>query len=183
VARAVAIPFTVGGGIATADDAARALDAGADKVSLNSAIVRDPDLIGRVAARAGSQAVVAAIDARREAGGWGVWIRGGSEPAGLDALAWGAEAVERGAGELLVTSIDRDGTRDGYDLDLLRALSERVSVPLIASGGAGAPGHLVDAVLRGRADAVLVAGILHYGETTIGELKRAMLMSGVEVRR
>ncbi len=183
VATAITIPFTVGGGIASVDDVVRALDAGADKVSLNSAIIRDPGLIAAAASRVGSQAIVAAIDVRRRGEArWGIWSRGGTEPTGLDALGWSRRVVECGAGEMLLTSMDRDGTRGGYDLDLLRHICTSIPVPVIASGGAGTIGHIIDAVRIGRADAVLAAGILHYGDVTIGRIKRQMRSHDIPVR-
>jgi len=182
VARAVRIPFTVGGGISAVDDVVRALDAGADKVSLNTAAVLRPELVAECAQRVGSQAVVVALDAKRDHERWSVWIRGGSEATSLDAISWASDVVAMGAGELLVTSIDRDGLREGYDLELLAAIANAVSVPLIASGGAGAPGHLRDAFTTGRADAVLLASILHYGEVTIRELKEYLSAKNIPVR-
>ena len=177
------IPLTIGGGVRTADDVARVLRAGADKVSLNSAAVARPEVLTEVAERFGAQCVVASIDAKRDEDGvWRVWVKGGRERTELEAVAWAQECVARGAGEVLLTSIDRDGARTGYDLELTRAVADAVVVPVIASGGAGASQHLVDAVVHGHADAVLVAGILHDGVTTVGELKRAMRLGGLEVR-
>lgn len=182
VARAVRIPFTVGGGISTVDDVVRALDAGADKVSLNTAAVLRPEFVAEAAKRVGSQAVVVAMDARREGPSWTIWIRGGAEPAGLDAIEWARRVVDMGAGELLATSIDRDGLRQGYDLDLLATIANVVPVPLIASGGAGKAEHLRDAFTIGRADAVLLASIIHYGEITIGELKNYLAENDIPIR-
>ncbi len=177
------VPLTVGGGIRTADDVAAALRAGADKVSLNTTAVERPEVITAAAERFGSQCVVVSIDAAREDSRWRVFTRGGHTPTELDAIAWAKEAVERGAGELLVTSIDRDGVRSGYDLDLTQAMAAAVSVPVIASGGAGHAGHVVDAFTKGRASAALVAGILHDGLTTVTELKQAMALAGIPTRR
>ncbi len=178
------IPLTIGGGVRTADDVARALRAGADKVSLNSAAVARPDVLTEAADRFGAQCVVASIDAKRNAEGvYKVWVKGGREETSLEAVAWAQECVARGAGEVLLTSIDRDGARRGYDLALTRAVADAVSVPVIASGGAGTAQHLVEAVATGNADAVLVAGILHDGVTTVRELKRTMQESGLLVRR
>lgn len=177
------VPLTVGGGIRTADDVAAALRAGADKVSLNTTAVERPEVITAAAERFGSQCVVVSIDAAREDGRWRVFTRGGHTPTDLDAIAWAKEAVARGAGELLVTSIDRDGVRSGYDLDLTQAMAAAVSVPVIASGGAGNAVHVVDAFTKGRASAALVAGILHDGLTTVTELKQAMAAAGIPTRR
>lgn len=177
------VPLTVGGGIRTADDVAAALRAGADKVSLNTTAVERPEVITAAAERFGSQCVVVSIDAAREDGRWRVFTRGGHTPTDLDAIAWAKEAVARGAGELLVTSIDRDGVRSGYDLDLTQAMAAAVSVPVIASGGAGNAVHVVDAFTKGRASAALVAGILHDGQTTVTELKQAMAAAGIPTRR
>jgi cyclase len=182
-ARRAFIPLTVGGGVRSVDEMREVLRAGADKVSLNTAAVADPDLVTRCAARFGRQAVVVAIDARRTAdGGWEVLVRGGRETTGLDAVAWAARAVELGAGELLVTSIDRDGTHAGFDTDLLHAISTSVEVPVIASGGAAGPADFVAAVVDGGADAVLAASIFHRGIHTIAEVKTAMAAAGLPVR-
>ena len=178
----VFVPLTVGGGVGTADDVARVLRAGADKVSINTAAVSRPELLTECAERFGSQCVVASIDAKREDGGWRVWTHGGTVPTGIDALEWARECVARGAGEILLTSIDRDGARSGFDLALTRAVSEAVPVPVIASGGAGRADHVRDAVLEGRADAVLVAGILHDGLTTVRELKAELSRAHIPVR-
>jgi imidazole glycerol-phosphate synthase subunit HisF len=177
----VFIPFTIGGGIRTAGDAQGVLDAGADKVSVNSAAVRRPELIDELANVFGAQCVVLAIDAKRAEGGWEVYVAGGRTPTGLDALSWACEGVSRGAGEILLTSMDRDGTKDGYDTDLVRTISEAVEVPVIASGGAGEPQHLVDGFDAG-ADAVLLASIVHYGQYSVAELKRHLAAAGVSVR-
>ena len=177
------IPLTIGGGVRTADDVGRALRAGADKVSLNSAMVADPSVLTACADRFGAQCVVASIDAKLdEQGAWRVWTHGGRSRTELDAVAWAEECVARGAGEVLLTSIDRDGARTGYDLPLVRAIASRVSAPVIASGGAGSPSHVVDVLADGHADAALVAGILHDNVTTVGVLKDAMRASGLVVR-
>ena len=189
-ARRAFVPLTVGGGVRSVIEMRDVLRAGADKVSLNTAAVADPTLISRCATRFGRQAVVVAIDARRkpDAGGeaaeptWEVVVRGGREPTGLDAVAWAERAVDLGAGELLVTSIDRDGTRSGFDTDLLRAISSRVRVPVIASGGAAGPADFVAAVRDGGADAVLAASIFHRRIHSIAEVKRAMAKAGLPVR-
>ncbi len=178
----VFVPFTIGGGVRTVRDAQAVLDAGADKVSVNSAAVRRPDLLGEVAEVLGSQAVVLAIDARRAGDGYEVVVDGGRTPTGRDAVEWAREAVERGAGEILLTSMDRDGTEDGYELELTRRVSDAVGVPVIASGGAGRPEHLVEAVAEGRADAVLCASIFHYGHYSVGEAKERMRAAGIAVR-
>ena len=182
VAEAIQIPFTVGGGISTVDDAGRALDAGADKVSLNSAALANPSFIDEASKRVGSQSVVVAIDVKRINGIWTVWTKAGTESTGKDALLWADEVVQRGAGELLVTSMDRDGTTAGYDVELLRAISDRVSVPLVASGGAGSKEHLRDAIVLGHADAVLAASIFHYNKIKISELKSFLHNINIPVR-
>jgi cyclase len=187
-ARRAFVPLTVGGGVRSVLEMRDVLRAGADKVSLNTAAVADPTLISRCAARFGRQAVVVAIDARRTAGdgaaepAWEVFVRGGREPTGLDAVAWAERAVDLGAGELLVTSIDRDGTRSGFDTELLRAISSRVRVPVIASGGAAGPADFVAAVRDGGADAVLAASIFHRRIHSIAQVKRAMARAGLPVR-
>jgi cyclase len=180
----VFIPFTIGGGIRSVADAQAVLDAGADKVSVNSAAVARPELIGELAERFGAQCVVLAIDAKAgaRAGGWEVFVAGGRTPTGRDVLGWAREAVERGAGEILLTSMDRDGTKDGYDLPLTGAVAGAVGVPVIASGGAGELEHLVEA-LRAGADAALSASIFHYGQHTVGEAKAHLAAAGVPVRR
>ena len=175
------VPLTLGGGIRTADDVARALRAGADKVCVNSAAVEHPRVIAESAARFGSQCVVASIDAKREDGAWRVYTHGGRTPTGLDAITWAGECARRGAGEILLTSIDRDGGRDGYDLELTLAVSTAVDVPVIASGGAGGADHIA-AALRAGADAALLAGVLHDGVTTIDALKRELSNRGIPVR-
>ena len=178
------IPLTIGGGVRTADDVARVLRAGADKVSINTAAVQRPDVIAEAAARFGSQCVVASIDAKARADGAGfqVYTHGGRTPTDLDAVEWARECVRRGAGEILLTSIDRDGARTGYDLELTRAVADAVDVPVIASGGAGSAAHVRDAIVEARADAALVAGILHDGVTTVGAIKRVMREAGLPVR-
>jgi cyclase len=177
------IPLTIGGGVRTADDVARALRAGADKVSLNSAAVSNPEVLTAAAERFGAQCVVASIDAKQNAEGvYKVWVKGGREETPLEAVAWAQECVARGAGEILLTSIDRDGARTGYDLAITRAVADAVHVPVIASGGAGEARHLVDAVQQAHADAVLVAGILHDGLITVQALKEAMRSAGLAVR-
>jgi imidazole glycerol-phosphate synthase subunit HisF len=178
----VFVPFTIGGGVREIADAQAVLDAGADKVSVNSAAVARADLVDELARVFGAQCVVLAIDAKRAADGWEVYVAGGRTPTGRDAVAWAREGVERGAGEILLTSMDRDGTQDGYDLALLSAISEAVDVPVIASGGAGEPRHLVDG-LRAGADAVLCASIFHYGQYTVGDVKAELARAGVPVRR
>ena len=180
----VFVPFTIGGGIREVADAHAVLDAGADKVSVNSAALARPRLLDDLAQVFGAQCVVLAIDAKRAGDGdarWEAYVAGGRTASGRDAVAWAREGVERGAGEILLTSMDRDGTQDGYDLDLLRVLSEAVDVPVIASGGAGEPRHLVEGLQAG-ADAVLAASIFHYGEYSVAEVKRAMADAGVPVR-
>jgi cyclase len=178
----VFVPFTIGGGIRSVADAQAVLDAGADKISINSAALSRPELIDELAATFGAQCVVLAIDAKaRSEGGWEAFLAGGRTPTGRDAVAWAREGAERGAGEILLTSMDRDGTNAGYDLPLTRAVAEAVSVPVIASGGAGELRHLTDAVQAG-ADAVLCASILHYGQHTIAEIKESLAHEGVAVR-
>jgi cyclase len=178
----VFIPFTIGGGVRSVEDAQAVLDAGADKVSINSAAVARPELLSELAEVFGAQCVVLAIDARREDESYGVYVNGGRTPVGRDAIEWAREGVERGAGEILLTSMDRDGTEDGYELTLTRAVSDAVDVPVIASGGAGTLDHLVDAVEQGGADAVLVASIFHYGQHTVREAKERMREAGIPVR-
>ncbi|HWF01672.1 MAG TPA: imidazole glycerol phosphate synthase subunit HisF [Caulobacteraceae bacterium] len=178
------MPLGVGGGVRSLEDARRLLRAGADKVSINTAAVEDPSLLSACADAFGSQAVVAAIDARasRQTGGWEVFTYGGRRATGLSAVDWAVRAVERGAGEILLTSMDRDGAKMGYDLDLLRAVGSAVGVPVIASGGAGSAADMVEAVTRGRADAVLAASIFHFGEVSIPQVKAALAAAGVPVR-
>jgi cyclase len=178
----VFIPFTIGGGVRSVADAQAVLDAGADKVSVNSAAVARPELLSEMAEVFGSQCVVLAIDARREGAGYGVYVDGGRKAVGRDAIEWARDGGERGAGEILLTSMDRDGTEDGYELELTRAVADAVDVPVIASGGAGSLDHLVDAVERGGADAVLCASIFHYGRHTVREAKERMRDAGIPVR-
>lgn len=187
VAREIFVPLAVGGGIRSMDDAAAVFDAGADKVSINSAALNDPTLITRLARRYGSQAVVVAIDAkRRGAKPPGLWYevhaRSGRDATGRDAVAWAIDATDRGAGELLVTSMDRDGTRAGFDCELTAAMASAVSIPVIASGGAGEPAHFVEVFKAGRADAALAASILHFDEHSIASLKSVLAAAGVPVR-
>ena len=182
-AEGIYMPLTVGGGIRAVDDVRRLLRAGADKVSLNTAALARPELIREAAERFGSQCIVVAVDARREGEHWGVYTHGGRHPAGREAVAWAQEAVALGAGEILLTSMDRDGTKDGYDLELTRAVSEAVTVPVIASGGAGTLEHFHEALVDGRADAALAASLFHFGIHTIAETKRYLADRGVEVRR
>ncbi|MGW8114744.1 imidazole glycerol phosphate synthase subunit HisF [Caproicibacterium sp. NSD3] len=184
VADHIFIPFTVGGGIRTVEDFTALLRAGADKVSVNSAAIRNPELIEEAAKKFGSQCVVCAIDAKRkEEGGWTVYINGGRIDTGIDALEWAKKATELGAGELLVTSMDEDGQKKGYDLALTAAISESVSVPVIASGGAGALEHFYDAFTKGKADAVLAASLFHFGEISIPQLKEYLSGRGISVRK
>lgn len=178
------MPLTVGGGVRTVDDYRKLLLAGADKVSVNSSAVSDPDLLSRAASRFGSQCVVLAIDARRNAQGkFEVFTHGGRTPTGIDAIAWAKDGADRGAGEILLTSMDADGTKNGFDLELTRAVSDAVSVPVIASGGAGHADHMADAVIDGHASAVLAASIFHFGELTVDEVKSVMQNRGLAVRR
>ena len=182
VASSVFIPFTVGGGIRSLDDARAMLRAGADKVSVNTAAFERPELISEIAAEFGSQCVVCAIDARRSGSGWEVFLHGGRTPTGSDAVAWAVEAVRLGAGEILLTSMDRDGTRIGFDNELNQVVTDAVNVPVIASGGVGTLAHLVDGVVDGGVDAVLAASIFHFGEHSITEAKALMTDSGITVR-
>jgi len=176
------IPLTIGGGIRTAVDVGNSLRAGADKVSINSAAVKTPEVLTESAKRFGSQCVVASIDARRDGSGWRVYTQGGRLRTSLDPVAWAIECVNRGAGEILLTSIDRDGTRDGYDIELTQRVADAVCVPVVASGGAGSSSDIVEVLRDGHADAALVAGILHDGVTTVSEIKRSLADSGVSVR-
>lgn len=186
VAAQVFIPLTVGGGVRTVHDVRRLLNAGADKVSINTAAVQNPNLIMEATGRYGAQCIVVAIDAKRVPGGgvprWEVYTHGGRKPTGLDAVDWGKKMEQYGAGEILLTSMDRDGTRNGFDLELTCAFSEALTIPIIASGGVGSLEHLADGVLRGRADAVLAASIFHYGEFTVRQAKEFMAGRGIEVR-
>jgi cyclase len=182
-AEEVFIPFTVGGGVRSVDDARRLLRAGAEKVGVNTAAVDRPELIGELAVEFGAQCVVVAIDARRRAGGgFEVYTHGGRTPTGLDAIEWARRAESLGAGEILLTSMDRDGTREGFDLELTRAVTDAVGVPVIASGGVGTLSHLVDGVVEGGADAVLAASIFHFAEHTVAEAKRELMRAGIIVR-
>ncbi len=182
-AEEVFIPFTIGGGVRQVEDARRLLRAGADKVSVMTAAVDDPDLVSAISTEFGAQCMVVAIDARRaEDGTPEVHTHGGRTPTGLNAVAWAEEVVRRGAGEILLTSMDRDGTRDGFDLELTAAVSDAVGVPVIASGGVGSLEHLADGILEGRADAVLAASIFHFGEHTVAEAKSVMAAAGISVR-
>jgi cyclase len=181
-AEQVFIPFTIGGGVRSVDDARALLRAGADKVAVNTAAVERPDLIGEIAAEFGAQCVVVAIDARRASDGFEVFTHGGRTPTGIDAVGWAVECERRGAGEILLTSMDRDGTRDGFDLELTRAVGESVGIPLIASGGVGTLDHLAEGVIDGGADAVLAASIFHFRQHTIAEAKAHLLARGVVVR-
>ncbi len=183
VAKSIFIPFTVGGGIRTTEDFKELLRAGADKISVNSAAVRNPNLINEAAQKFGSQCVVCAIDAKRRAeGGWEVYLNGGRLPTGIDAVEWAKEAVSRGAGEILLTSMDCDGQKTGYDINLTKAVSETVGVPVIASGGAGALEHFYDALTVGKADAVLAASLFHFNEIPIADLKAYLQQQGIPVR-
>jgi cyclase len=181
-AESLFIPLTVGGGVRSAEDMARTLRAGADKVSVNSAAVARPELLTECASRFGAQCVVASIDARRAGAAWTVVTHGGRRETGLDVVEWARRCEQLGAGEILLTSIDNDGRRTGYDLELTRAVSRAVGVPVVASGGAGAASHVVDALTVGGADAALVAGILHDGVTTVAALKAAIAAAGISVR-
>jgi len=181
----VFIPLTVGGGLRSVEDMRAMLQAGADKVAINSAAVKDPDLVARGAEAFGNQCIVVAIDAKRregEAYNWEVVVHGGRKPTGRDAVEWAVEAEARGAGEILLTSMDRDGTKDGYDLELLRAITDRVQIPVIASGGAGTLEHLREGLVDGGASAVLAASIFHFGEYTVGEAKEHLRDAGLPVR-
>ena len=183
VAKSIFIPFTVGGGIRPPDDFKELLRAGADKISVNSAAVRNPDLINEAAQKFGSQCVVCAIDAKRRAeGGWEVYLNGGRLPTGIDTVEWAKEAVSRGAGEILLTSMDCDGQKTGYDIELTKAVSEVIGVPVIASGGAGALEHFYDALTVGKADAVLAASLFHFNEIPIADLKAYLQKQGIPVR-
>jgi cyclase len=182
VAQAINIPFTVGGGIVSVEDALVLLHSGADKVSVNSAAVRRPELISELAARFGSQCVVLAVDARRTEKGWEVYLNGGRIPTGMELFAWVGEAVDRGAGEILFTSMDHDGTRNGFANEALAEMSQRFTVPLIASGGAGNMEHFADTFIDGKADAALAAGIFHYREVAIPDLKQYLFNKKIPVR-
>jgi len=188
-AEQVFIPLTVGGGIKNVESIRELLRAGADKISINSAAVKEPSLIDRASDRFGNQCIVVAIDARRRQGilqedlGWDVYVRGGRENTGLDVLAWAQEVVKRGAGEILLTSMDADGTKAGYDLELTRQVADLVEVPVIASGGAGSCQHIYDAVSEGKAEAALLASLLHYGELSIAEIKQYLSDRTIQIRR
>ena len=186
VAAKVFIPLTVGGGVRKVEDVRRLLNAGADKVSINTAAVQNPLLVSEASDVVGNQCIVVAIDAKRrpqeQGGGWEVYTHGGRNATGLDAVAWARRMVEAGAGEILLTSMDRDGTRDGFDLALTRAVSDAVSVPVIASGGVGSKEHLAQGIVEGHADAVLAASVFHFGDFTVRESKQYMQSRGIEVR-
>jgi len=183
VASQVFIPLTVGGGVRKVEDVRRLLNAGADKVSINTSAVQNPELVEQAASRYGSQCIVVAIDAKaKSGGGWEVYTHGGRNATGLDVVEWAKRLQQLGAGELLLTSMNRDGTKSGFDLELTRAVSEAVNIPVIASGGVGNLQHLVDGVLQGKASAVLAASIFHYGEYTVGQAKQLMARQGIPVR-
>ena len=182
IAKHINIPFTVGGGIKTVDEIEDLLKAGADKVSLNSSIVKNPDLINQGSEAFGAQAIVAAVDAKRNGNSWNVYIKGGTEDTGMDAIEWMKEVEERGAGEILLTSMDKDGTKSGFDLELLELVNNTVHIPVIASGGAGTIQHCIDAVKIANADAVLAASIFHFKEIEIADLKSEMRENGISVR-
>ncbi len=187
VASEVFIPLTVGGGIRTLKDIRRMLNAGADKISINTAAVKNPDFVNEASSRFGSQCIVVAIDAKRisaegEASGWHIFTHGGRNDTGIDAIEWAKDMCRRGAGEILLTSMDRDGTRIGFDLELTRAISDAVSIPVIASGGVGSLEHLAEGITEGKADAVLAASIFHFGEHTVAEAKKMMAEKNIEVR-
>jgi imidazole glycerol-phosphate synthase subunit HisF len=182
VAARVFIPLTVGGGVRKVEDVRRLLNAGADKVSINTAAVQNPDLVREAAGVVGNQCIVVAIDAKKSASGWEVYTHGGRRATGLDAVSWAKTMQTAGAGEILLTSMDRDGTRDGFDLDLTRAVADAVGVPVIASGGVGSMEHLAQGVLQGGADAVLAASVFHFGDFTVRQAKEHMQRLGIEVR-
>jgi len=182
VAEQVFIPLTVGGGVRAVNDVRRLLNAGADKVSINTAAINNPSLVSNAADRFGSQCIVVAIDAKKTGNDWEIFTHGGRNPTGLNAISWAKEMVRRGAGELLITSMDKDGTKSGFDNELNAAISSEVDVPIIASGGVGNLDHLVDGIIEGKADAVLAASIFHFGEYTITEAKNHMRHKNIEVR-
>ncbi len=182
VASKVFIPLTVGGGVRKVEDVRRLLNAGADKVSINTSAVTNPELVREASGLVGNQAIVVAIDAKKKGDAWEVFTHGGRKATGLDAVQWAKRMQAAGAGEILLTSMDRDGTRDGFDLGLTRAVSEAVSIPVVASGGVGSKEHLADGVLQGRADAVLAASVFHFGDFTVREAKQFMQSRGIEVR-
>jgi cyclase len=183
IAAEINIPFTVGGGIKTVDEIEELLKSGADKISLNSSIVKNPDLINEASAAFGAQAIVAAVDAKRHGDSWNVYVKGGTEDTGLDAIEWMREVEERGAGEILLTSMDRDGTKSGFDIDILENINSIVNIPVIASGGAGTIQHCIEAITKGNADAVLAASIFHFKEIKIKDLKKQMKSANIEVRQ
>lgn len=178
----VFIPVTLGGGVRTTDDISKALKAGADKVSINTAAVENPKLISEGAKRFGNQCIVVAIDAKRNGKSWNVWTYGGRKDTGIDAIKWAKKAESLGAGEILLTSMDADGVKMGYDIELTRTISEAVSIPIIASGGAGKPEHLLDALTKGKADAALAASIFHFGQYSVKQVKQYLKANGVPVR-
>ncbi len=180
--RCVFIPLTVGGGVRKVEDVRRLLNAGADKISINTAAVQNPDLVREASGVVGNQCIVVAIDAKRSGAGWEVYTHGGRKATGLDAVQWAQRMQAAGAGEILLTSMDRDGTRDGFDLALTRAVSDAVGVPVIASGGVGSLEHLAEGVIEGHADAVLAASVFHFGEFTVRQAKEHMRSRGIEVR-
>ncbi|HYX65014.1 MAG TPA: imidazole glycerol phosphate synthase subunit HisF [Burkholderiales bacterium] len=182
VASRVFIPLTVGGGVRRLEDVRRLLNAGADKVSINTAAVQSPELVARASGVVGNQCIVVAIDAKRDGEGWQVYTHGGRRPSGLDAVAWARRMQEAGAGEILLTSMDRDGTREGFDVALTRAVSRAVGIPVIASGGVGSVEHLAEGILEGEADAVLAASVFHFGDFTVREAKQHLRGRGIEVR-
>ncbi len=182
VAGRVFIPLTVGGGVRKPEDVRRLLNAGADKVSINTSAVENPALVSEASSRVGNQCIVVAIDAKRSGAGWEVYTHGGRRPTGLDAVAWAKRMESAGAGEILLTSMDRDGTRNGFDLGLVRAVAQAVGIPVIASGGVGTLEHLAEGILEGHADAVLAASIFHFGEHTVRQAKEHMRARGIEVR-
>jgi cyclase len=182
LARVLFIPFTIGGGLSSLEEIHRIVTAGADKVSLNTAAVNDPELISRGAERFGSQCIVVAMDVKRSDGGWEVYTHGGRRPTGIDALAWAGEVARRGAGEILLTSMDQDGRQTGFDLAVTAAISGRVPIPVIASGGGGTVEHFYQALTAGKADAVLAASVFHYGRMTVPQLKAALRTRGIVVR-
>ena len=182
VASQVFIPLTVGGGVRRVEDVRRLLNAGADKVSINTAAVQSPELVAQASGIVGNQCIVVAIDAKRDGARWQVYTHGGRRPTGLDAVEWAQRMERSGAGEILLTSMDRDGTREGFDLELTRAVSRAVGIPVIASGGVGTVGHLADGIVRGEADAVLAASVFHFGDFTVRQAKEYLRDRGIEVR-
>ena len=182
VAARVFIPLTVGGGVRKVEDVRRLLNAGADKVSINTAAVQNPELVRQASSIVGNQCIVVAIDAKKNGAGWEIYTHGGRKATGIDAVRWARQMQEAGAGEILLTSMDRDGTRDGFDIGLTRAVSDAVSVPVIASGGVGSAEHFAQGVLQGGADAVLAASVFHFGDLTVKQVKEHMRSRGIEVR-